>query len=140
MKGLTMSQVAKASGVNIETVRYYERRGLIAEPPRNASGYRMYSSDVVEDIRFIKSAQDLGFLLEEMKPLLSLNKGIDDYPIEDMYRFAKAKIQEVEEKISQLVRFKMLLLEVTKHPESSLPLPKNQCPVIKRIIDGRGER
>ena len=61
MNGLTISQIAKASNVNIETVRYYERRGLISEPPRTESGYRMFHKDVIQDIKFIKRAQDLGF-------------------------------------------------------------------------------
>ncbi|HWO76928.1 MAG TPA: MerR family transcriptional regulator [Bacillus sp. (in: firmicutes)] len=61
MKGLTRSEIAKASKVNIETIRYYERRGLISEPPRNNAGYRMYPQEVIKDIEFIKRAQDLGF-------------------------------------------------------------------------------
>jgi DNA-binding transcriptional MerR regulator len=71
MEGLTISQVAKASNVNIETIRYYERRGLIPEPPRTNSGYRMFSYEVIRDIQFIKRAQDVGFTLEEIKKLLS---------------------------------------------------------------------
>ncbi|MCD8502155.1 MAG: MerR family transcriptional regulator [Bacillaceae bacterium] len=71
MKGLTISQVAREANVNIETIRYYERRGLISEPPRTESGYRKFPQEVVNDIKFIKRTQDLGFTLEEIKSLLS---------------------------------------------------------------------
>jgi DNA-binding transcriptional MerR regulator len=77
MEGLTISQVAKEANVNIETIRYYERRGLIPEPPRNKSGYRKFPKTLVKDIQFIKRTQDLGFPLEEIKSLLNAsNDGV----------------------------------------------------------------
>ena len=72
MESLTTGQVAKQAQVNIETVRYYERRGLIPEPPRRESGYRQYPRDMVARIQFIKRAQELGFSLKEIAELLSL--------------------------------------------------------------------
>ena len=66
MEILTIGQVAKKAAVNIETIRYYERRGLIPEPPRQESGYRQYTSGFVERIQFIKRAQALGFSLDEI--------------------------------------------------------------------------
>lgn len=66
MVTLTTSQLAKAAGVNLEPVRYYERRGLIPEPPRRSSRYRQYSEDYIVRIRSIKRAQDLGFSLDEI--------------------------------------------------------------------------
>jgi len=72
MEGLTVSKVALKSNVCVETVRYYERRGLITKPPRSELGYRMYLDEVIEDINFIKRAQAIGFTLEEIKQLLTL--------------------------------------------------------------------
>ena len=67
MTGLTIRQVANAEKVNLETVRYYEKRGLIVEPLRTESGYRRFPDEAIERISFIKRAQELGFTLEEIK-------------------------------------------------------------------------
>lgn len=67
-----ISKAAEAAGVNVETVRYYERRGLLEQPRRPAAGYRHYSDEVVRVVRFIKQAQDLGFTLEEIDELIRL--------------------------------------------------------------------
>jgi MerR family copper efflux transcriptional regulator len=72
MTHLTISQLAKQAGVNVETVRYYERRGLLPQPPRRASGYRQYSQDDVAYLQFIRRAQTLGFSLKEIAELLAL--------------------------------------------------------------------
>jgi MerR family mercuric resistance operon transcriptional regulator len=72
MEILTIGQLAKQAGVNIETIRYYERQGLLPEPPRRASGYRQYSAEFVKRIQFIKRAQTLGFSLKEIAELLDL--------------------------------------------------------------------
>lgn len=136
MIGFTISKVAKAAKVNVETVKYYEKRGLISKASRTESGYRVFSNAAVEDIQFIKRAQEMGFSLQEIKHLLSLIKQDDYYPTEEMYQFATRKVKEIEEKIIQLQNFKSLLESVTELPVSSLPLPKNQCPILRRIIKG----
>jgi DNA-binding transcriptional MerR regulator len=69
---LTIGQVATAANVNIQTIRYYERRGMFAAPRRTASGYRQYTQDAVSRLRFIKHAQELGFSLKEIQELLDL--------------------------------------------------------------------
>lgn len=69
---LTIGELARAGGVGVETIRYYERRGLIPKPPRNDSGYRQYGDEDVDRIRFIKRAQRLGFTLNEIERLLRL--------------------------------------------------------------------
>jgi len=69
---LTIGHLAKSAGVNLETVRYYERRGLLPKPPRSASGYRLFPSDAARRLRFIRRAQELGFSLKEIRELLSL--------------------------------------------------------------------
>lgn len=136
MNGLTMSEVAKESNVNITTVRYYERRGLIPKLPRTQAGYRMYSNETVTDIKFIKKAQDLGFNLEEIKKLLSIYKEEEYFPTEEMYQFSVAKYKEIEEKIQQLNEFKSLLELVTKLPPPDLPKSKSQCPIIQKLTGG----
>ena len=72
---LTISRAAQAAGVNVETLRYYQRRGFIRQPPKPARGYRVYPAETVDRIRFIKRAQELGFTLTEIKNLLSLGDG-----------------------------------------------------------------
>ncbi|MFF0826290.1 MerR family transcriptional regulator [Brevibacillus sp. NPDC003359] len=86
MDGLTRSQVASEAKVHIETVRYYEKRGLIATTPRNESGYRMFPQQTVTDIQFIKRAQEIGFTLEEIKNLLSLYKNDEELPTQEMHQ------------------------------------------------------
>ena len=72
METLTIGQLARQAEVNVETLRYYERRGLIPEPPRKESGYRQYPPDDLARIRFIKHAKELGFTLKEILDLLTL--------------------------------------------------------------------
>ena len=69
---ITTGKLAKKAGINVETVHYYERKKLILEPPRNSSGYRQYSPKELKRLKFIKSAQKLGFSLKEISELLSL--------------------------------------------------------------------
>lgn len=75
MQGLTISQVARKANVNIETVRYYEKTGLISKPPRMESGYRCFPPEVVKQITFVKRAQELGFTLSEIKELITIANG-----------------------------------------------------------------
>lgn len=131
MKGLTISQVAREANVNIETIRYYERRGLISEPPRTESGYRKFPQEVVDDIKFIKRTQDLGFTLEEIKSLLSASND-EEFRSEEMHHFATSKIKEIETKIHDLHQVKTLLEELAeKCPGSGIS--KSECPIIKKF-------
>ena len=100
MRSLTIARAARAAGVNIETVRFYERKGLI-ERPLKGEGYRVYSPDQIARIRFIKEAQQIGFSLAEIKELLALRAD----PTADcsfVQQQAQAKQQEVRRKIEQL--------------------------------------
>ncbi len=136
MTGLTMSQVAKATNVNVATVRYYEKRGLICTPPRTKAGYRMFSYQTVADIKFVKKAQDLGFTLEEIKHLLAICREEDYFPTEEMHQFAVKKHKEIDIKIQQLIKLQSLLELVTTHSPSEQPLSKNQCPIINKLKGG----
>ncbi|GEC89301.1 MerR family DNA-binding protein [Brevibacillus brevis] len=136
MDRLTRSQVASEANVHIETVRYYEKRGLIATAPRNESGYRMFPLQTVADIRFIKRAQEIGFTLEEIKNLLILYKKDEELPTQEMHQLALAKIEEINKKISQLEHFKALLEEVTDRAPSMWSRSKEQCPIMQKCSKG----
>src|SRR6266446_3467449 len=98
MEGLTTARLAHEGGVNVETIRYYERHGLLPKPPRTPSGYRVFSDEAVTRLRFIKHAQDLGFSLREIKELLSLRVKPGS-SCSDVRRKAEAKITDVDQKI-----------------------------------------
>ncbi|MEN8262859.1 MAG: heavy metal-responsive transcriptional regulator [Nitrospirota bacterium] len=101
METLTIGKLAKRANVNIETIRYYERRGLITKPHRRDSGYREYPDETEKRILFIKRAKDLGFSLNEIDDLLSLK--IDPKTTcSDIKSKAEAKISDVENKIKDL--------------------------------------
>lgn len=137
MKGLTTNQLAKACGVNIETIRYYEKRGLISEPPRNSSGYRKFPEEVIKDIQFIKRAKDLGFTLDEIKNLLNIsNIEEGNFHSEGIYNFTVSKIKEIESKINNLQQMKVLLEDLAeKCPRSEIPTSK--CPIIQGLKEER---
>lgn len=102
MKLLTIGQLAAQAHVNIQTIRYYERCGLLPIPSRLESGYRIYSSDTIRQIRFIKQAQKLGFTLQEIVDLLALSAQSEDV-CDDVRQHAEAKIQELDAKIELLL-------------------------------------
>jgi len=104
MQGLTISKAAGMAGVGVETIRFYERKGLIAQPRRPANaGFRSYPQETIERIRFIRQAQELGFSLREVRALLELraNPGTDAVAVRAR---AQAKLDDVKEKIRQLRR------------------------------------
>jgi len=132
MTGFTVSQLAGACKVHIETVRYYEKRGLIPEPPRGSNGYRVYTHDTVKDIQFIKRAQEIGFTLEEIKRLLSIYKIEKSIPAEEMQQFALEKVQEIEARIRRLEQFKALLASAAGRTASHTTNLIDQCPVLQK--------
>jgi Hg(II)-responsive transcriptional regulator len=111
MDMLSIGQVARRAGVGVETVRFYEREGLLEEPPRRASGYRQYDERVVKRLHFIKRAQKLGFSLKEITELLLLR--VDGQTsCEEVKGRTEAKIAEVERKLLELQRMRQALLQV----------------------------
>src|SRR5437588_12379463 len=95
MKSLTIGRLAKQAGINLETVRYYERRGLLPKPPRSASGYRLFPSGAAHRLRFIQRAKELGFSLREIQDLLSLRVSPNTKSAEIRQK-AEAKITDIE--------------------------------------------
>lgn len=133
MDSLTISEVAKQSGINLQTIRYYERQGLLAPSSRTEAGYRIFSSESVRRIRFIKRAQGLGFSLKEIKDLLSLRIGAHTTQV-DIRKRTKAKIAEVEQKIRHLQAIHASLLRMAQDCSGCGPL-KN-CPILESL-DGK---
>lgn len=130
MNNLTIGQLAKEAQVNVETVRYYERRGLVPEPPRRESGYRQYSPDSVARIRFIKRAQELGFSLREISELLALR--IDPYTTcGDIKRKAELKIADIEGKIRTLRNMKSALTKLVSSCRGRGPT--SECPILEML-------
>jgi MerR family copper efflux transcriptional regulator len=111
MEIFSIGQVAHRAGVGVETVRFYEREGLLEEPARRASGYRQYSEEAIKQIRFIKRAQQLGFSLKEIAELLTLRVDAET-SCEQAKERAAAKLAEVEMKMVELQRMRQALLHV----------------------------
>ena len=112
-KSLTIGRLAREVGVNLETVRFYERRGLLAKPPRSASGYRLFPAEATRRVRFIRRAQELGFSLAEIRELLSLRL-TPTAKSADIKRRAEAKIADIDAKIKSLESMKKTLRSLTK--------------------------
>ncbi|GAC23132.1 MULTISPECIES: Hg(II)-responsive transcriptional regulator [Paraglaciecola] len=103
----TISKIAKQIGINPETVRFYERKGLIKQPVKPLQGYRIYPIEIVNRIRFIKRSQELGFTLHEIEGLLSLS----DNPCHQVEELAKKKLIAVQAKQADLLLLEKALLE-----------------------------
>ena len=100
--GLRAGEVALAVGVNVETLRYYQRRGLIGEPLRSPGGHRLYPAAAVTTLRVIKAAQSLGFTLDEVADLLEAGRHRHGPASRGLQARTEAKLAEVEQKIAQL--------------------------------------
>lgn len=132
MAKLTIGQLAKGAGVKKETVRYYERRGLIAEPPRSQGGYRLYPPGEVARIRFIKRAQTLGFSLREIAELLSLR--VDPHSTcQQVKAKAQAKIADIEQRITALREMRRALARLAAQCRGQGP--SSACPILE-ALDG----
>jgi DNA-binding transcriptional MerR regulator len=108
--GLRTGEVAERAGVNIQTLRYYERRGLLAEPGRSNGGHRLYPPDTVRLLQVIKAAQRLGFTLDEVVDLL--DTGRRRHPTSDLRQRAVDKIVEIDQRIADLSDIRAALAEV----------------------------
>jgi MerR family transcriptional regulator, copper efflux regulator len=130
MRTMTIGKLAEAAGVNVQTVRYYERRGLLPEPHRTASGYREYPESDVARIGFIRRAQGLGFTLKEIDELLSLRMAPGTTPDQVRGR-VEAKIADVEAKIAELERIRRALTQMAGACEVHGPL--GDCPFLEAL-------
>ena len=126
----SIGQLAKKANVNLETIRYYERRGLLPEPPRNKSGHRQYSIKDLRRTEFIKRTQSLGFSLHEVSDLLSL-KVEPDKTCADVKQRVKSKLIDIDEKIETLQRMREVLLKLETNCPGKGPL--NGCPILETL-------
>ncbi|MFP5211652.1 MAG: heavy metal-responsive transcriptional regulator [Acidobacteriota bacterium] len=130
MNKLTISQVAKQGGVNLQTIRYYERQGLLAPISRTEAGYRIYQKDTVRRLRFIKRAQELGFSLSEIKDLLYLRLDAHTTSADIRVR-AQAKLADVEQKIRHLEAIQKSLSRLIKSCRGCGPAA--DCPILENL-------
>jgi len=135
MNGLTIGKVAKRAGLGIETVRFYEREGLIEPPKRTEANYRVYPQRDIVRLRFIKRAKILGFTLKEIKELLSLRQD-PSASKEDVKRQTEAKIADIEEKIRDLTRIKQTLEMLAECCDGRGPT--SDCPILEALESGHG--
>jgi Hg(II)-responsive transcriptional regulator len=129
---LTIGQVATAADVNIQTIRYYERRGLFAAPKRTPAGYRQYSEEAVARLRFIKHAQDLGFSLREIQELLGLRVR-HGAACDAVERKTRQKIDVVHQRIRDLQRMKRTLERLAA--ACAVRRPTADCPILEVLED-----
>lgn len=129
-KALTIGLLARRAGVGVETVRFYERQGLIEEPPRRQSGYREYDEEVVSRLGFIRRAKELGFTLKEIRELLALRRD-PSTPAADVKRRAEAKIADIDAKISALEKMKAALEHLTSACSCSASV--GECPLLHAL-------
>ena len=130
-----IGEVATRAKVNKETVRYYEKQELIPEPDRRYSGYRIFTQRHIDQIKFIKRAQELGFTLSETKELLELRMD-EDTTCSEIRTEAQDKFQDVVEKIKDLKRIKETLVELIDSCSGSGP--KGDCPILG-ALEGENE-
>jgi MerR family mercuric resistance operon transcriptional regulator len=126
-----IGEAADRAGVNVQTLRYYERRGLLRKPARRASGYREFADDAVRVVRFIKRAQDLGFSLDEVEELLRLRRS-SGRSRQRIRTVAEERIRQIEDKIAELERMKGALRTLVHSCHKGDTL---ECPIID-ALDG----
>src|SRR5260370_11159197 len=129
---LTIGQVATAADVNVQTIRYYERRGLVPPPRRTPSGYRQYADDAVARLRFIKHAQELGFSLQEIQELLGLRVR-HGAACDTVERKTRQKIEVVQQKIRDFQRMKRTLERLAA--ACAVRRPTAECPILEVLAD-----
>lgn len=134
-ESLKTGQLARLVGVGVETVRFYEREGLLPEPPRRPSGYRMYPPDAVHRLRFIRRARELGFSLREIDRLLT-TKGASGPHCERVQEQLAAKIADVEGRIADLRRVRDALVTLADDCESH---GDSGCPFLEALDGTAGE-
>lgn len=128
---MKIGQVAARAGVNIDTVRYYERRGLLEEPERRPSGYREYPEETVLLIRFVKRAQDLGFTLKEIDELIGLRDGAGKRR-KEVLALAEVKVRDIDQKLARLQAMRSALYGLL---ESCACGQRPTCPILEALND-----
>jgi DNA-binding transcriptional MerR regulator len=132
----TRTTLAKAAGVGIETLRFYEQKQIVKPPERNGSGYRVYGQDDLDQLQFIQRAQSLGFSLTEIKELMSLTGNIRT-PRRQVREFAKARLTTIRQKIKALRAMERALGDLVDKCDGSGPL--TGCPIVE-FVGGKNNK
>ena len=127
MSEMTIGSLAKAAGVHLETIRYYQRRGLLEEPRRPAGGVRRYGGEALARLRFIRRAQNIGFSLDEVKVLLRLERMPG---CRDARGLAAAKLAAVDKRIADLQKVKKMLRQLIAQCDTGR---ERSCPIISAL-------
>ena len=130
MQFFNIGEVAKLTNVTVETIRYYEKQGLVEIPRRNDSGYRQYPDDTIKRIKFIQHAKEVGFTLNDIKELLELRND-QNKSCSDVKNLADLKIQSIDQKIADLQRIKSALTRMVK--KCSAETPSSECPLLDEL-------
>jgi Hg(II)-responsive transcriptional regulator len=130
---MKIGTVARKAGFSVDTVRYYERRGLINPATRSASGYRQYSTEDIRRLRFIQHAKELGFTLEEIRQLLALRSGGSDCT--RVRQIAEIKAAEIRKRIEKLSTMHDVLLELASQCDEG---SDDDCPILKSLESNDG--
>lgn len=134
---MLIGELADAAGVGVETIRFYEREGLLPEPPRSEAGYRLYDTNAVRRVLFIRKAKDLGFTLSETKDLLELRVS-DTSACDDVAERARRKIATVEERIRELRRVRRVLHDLVE--ACAAQTETSDCPILEVLDDHEPDR
>ena len=129
-ESMTIGNLARAAGVNVETIRYYQRIGLVDEPNKPPQGYRHYPASIVDRIRFIKRAQDLGFPLNEITELLSL----DDGNCNEARTIAEHKLNDIQRRIEDLNAMQSALTKLIKACRKNVD-GQGRCAIIETLAN-----
>ena len=126
---LTIGQLANKAEINVETIRYYQRRGLIVQPAKPENGYRKYDDQILQRLHFIRKAKTLGFKLEEINNLLLLSEGHCD----DVQSIAQHKLDQVRDKLTDLHRLEEVLNVLIRRCGKSND--NSHCPIIESLLN-----
>lgn len=127
---MTIGQMARSAGASVETIRFYEREGLLEHPARSASGYRNYPPEAVARLRMIRQAKELGFSLNEIKELLALRVA-PGKSCSDVRARAERKIADIDQRIAALKRMKAALARLAAACAGRGPT--SECPILEAL-------
>lgn len=127
------SEIAKKAGMNKETIRFYEKKGLMHDPLRTDGGYRQYSQQDLERLIFIKNAKELGFALLEIKELLEIADG-DIYKCSDVRKIAESKLEYIDNQLKHLKKLKSTLAKLVSECQRAREI--KYCPIIESLSKG----
>ena len=129
-RALKIGEVAKASGIGIETLRFYEKSGLLDSPSRTESGYRIYSADVLDRLDFIKRAQVLGFSLDEIKRIIA-DKHAGQSPCAEVREIVRQRLAELDSRMSEMKRYRKELASALAEWDEKGDVPGHVCGLIE---------